>query len=914
MPNLLIVRAADHLLLGVDWSGFTVTGTGPDGLPRLTAGENARIVLIFPPQHLAEEASKPNSPAPETRPAPPGGSVPVWRAALSGPSRLVFAAARDTVFTPTAEGVLAALADARPVADTAVELPWRMIFAPETRDAGDELRAVHPEAPVRVGDVAGLWRTRLVAVPPGEPPGSDANLALRAVDAAAAATPDPVFDPPSEKIPPLGRAERMRLAAEAAVRPATASRLELSSLGGTLSARGTWENFRWEHDAVLGRDMRVRTLTSGVLYPLGHRAVYLEFSERTFDPAAGGAAVLRVRFALTVTEPVRRPPQDGPAARAFPFDDVEITTLAYPDLDGAQWQDQDVPGMGRVPTHFWPKAGNAEVAFPLRCGTPEGDVRFELPLLFVADLMPGFPSLTDPTMAAKFAAAYGTRSAALPGVPLDLVRASREADSETGHRDGDVHEVHRLVVAGARDAAGFLPRLDALAVKLPALRTLLGEDTLRQVRFAEDYLRDGPVRDVLLELEEPIDVSFVGRTDRSGGLVAPHLVTDAISRTVGPVDLAALPDPGTGLIDPRSLFPADATLMGFGLKDLVTDLKEAPKITSVLRPGRPPATRMEWTGVKLKEAGPFKPVGASTLDLTVTVSEDGVDTLCTARNFALELPLPAHPLLRVQFAALSFTQTSGRPPVLDVTGVDVKFLGELQLLEQLGDVVDLGDLGPLLDVTPAGLVAGYSLPLPSVAAGAFIMRDMSLNAGIAVPFDGRPVSMSFGFGTRENPFTLAVLMFGGGGYVELEVDRTGLRRLEAALEFGAMIAVDFVVAHGEVHAFGGIRFVLTGDGEVSLTGYLRIGGCLEVLGVITVSVELLIELAYQSSTKALVGRAILVIEVDLTLWSDSVELDSGTWVLAGGGAGDRERVLAGGGATPEGLARWRAYQAAFAPL
>lgn len=262
----------------------------------------------------------------------------------------------------------------------------------------------------------------------------------------------------------------------------------------------------------------------------------------------------------------------------------------------------------------------------------------------------------------------------------------------------------------------------------------------------------------------------------------------------------------------------------------------------------------------------------------MTVSAAGADTVCKVRDFALVLPSPSKPLLQLQFASLTFTHRSGGPPRIQVDGVGVKFLGELQLLEQLGDAVDLGDLEPYIDVTPVSLVAHYSLPLPSVTAGAFVMRDLAVNTEITIPFDGRPVSVSFGFASRENPFRLAVLMFGGGGYLELEIDHTGLRRLEAALEFGAMLAVDFIVARGEVHAFGGVRFELAGS-AVTLTGYLRIGGCVEVLGLVSVSVELCISLAYQSATKALVGRATLVIEIDLTLWSDSVELDSGTWVL-----------------------------------
>ena len=75
------------------------------------------------------------------------------------------------------------------------------------------------------------------------------------------------------------------------------------------------------------------------------------------------------------------------------------------------------------------------------------------------------------------------------------------------------------------------------------------------------------------------------------------------------------------------------------------------------------------------------------------------------------------------------------------------------------------------------------------------------------------------------------MMFGGGGYVELALDRDGLKRFEASLEFGAFVAVDFVIASGEVHALGGVRFVLERDGAVTVTGYLRIGGSVEVLGL-----------------------------------------------------------------------------------
>ncbi|MFI9047295.1 hypothetical protein [Streptomyces sp. NPDC053427] len=780
----------------------------------------------------------------------------------------------------------------------------------EDRLGGQEVTSVHPVLPLTVAGVSGLWRARLVSNRP-EPgtPVQDASLALRAIDKVTAKTPDPDFSNPQGSIP-LGRVERTRIAENADEQPARASRLELSSLGGTLSAVGVWENFQWEHEAVLGRDVRVRTVTSGVLYPLGHRAKYVELSERIFEKTVGNAAVLRSKFVLTVTEPVRHPPPAGPAARAFPFGDVEITTLGYPDLTEAAWQDFE----HHIGVYFQPTMpGNGldervkPVAFPIRCATPDGEVRFELPLVFVADVSePGFTSLTDPALAQHLSdKVYKQHSVTLPGIPIDLVRTPPRCD-------GDVHEVHGITIEGSLHSTGYRPALSALDVRLPALRTLLGKDELQKVSFTPEYLSQGATQNILLNIVPPLDINFVGRADRSGGLVAPHIKTNALSRTLGPINLDALPAPGTGLIDPARLFPPDATLLGFALKDLVTDLKEAPTITSVPHPGGPPTVKMAWRRVKLKKSGAFQPPSdQSTLDLTVEASAAGTNTTCEVKDFALELPTPSKPLLKLQFASLTFTHESGGPPRIQVSGVKAEFLGELQLLQKLGEAVSLGGAEPYIDVTSTDLVAHYSLPLPSVPSGAFVMRDFTLNTAITVPFDRRPVSVAFGFASRQNPFTLAVLMFGGGGYLELEVDHSGLRRLEGALEFGAMLAVDFVVARGEVHAFGGVRFELAGS-QVTITGYLRIGGCVEVLGLVSVSIELCITLAYQSATKALVGRATLVIEIDLTLWSDSVELDSGTWVLAGGGGADR--ALPAARDTDEGLARWRAYQAAFVPV
>jgi hypothetical protein len=894
-PTVLLVRPADHLILAVSWIGLRVAGTSAgDELPVLVADDGGAALLVsFPPQHLAEETLAESG---------TGGTVPLCRALLSGPSRLSVRLAAGTTVRASVAGVLEAIAagtvqqsTSPPTeSDTAVEVPWRMVWAPTSAAVGGRIRVVPAAGLNPAIQGAALWQARLIDTGV-EPP---AGPLLRAIDPTVAGSPDPEFRVP------LGRLDRIKLAGEAARVPARARRLELTGAGASLDAIGLWPSFEWEQSVVLGRDMRVRLLARGALFPLGHRAEFLKLTTRRFDPAVGHAAVLRTRQVLVVTEPVRAPAAD----LSFPFGPVTVLTTVVDDLD-------PVPDETLVPAFFRPMRGGVPVLFDVELANRNQPARVAMPLIFVADLSPVSESLNDPEVIREVAAAYGQVRVPLNApAALDLVGTGASLA-------GDTHEVHALTVRGAPDATEFVPQLRGLRVGLPAVRSLLGDAVPREVRFAERYLRAGPAEDVLLELAgSTIDVNFVGRAERSGGLVAPHYLANALSRRLGPVSLQALPNPITGLINPSSLFGPDASLLGFRLRDLLGPLKAPPSITSTLLAGQVPQVTMKWTDIKLDPHPPLPPFRANPrtriTELTVTSSGSSTLTRCVISDFDLVLPPGAAEMLRLHFGSITFEQRNGQTPSVDVKGVEASFLGVLQLLEELQHFVNLGALAPYLDIRPSGVTAHYTLPLPPTAAGAFVMRNIVFRAAITVPFNGDPVTLELAFASKREPFVLTVLAFGGGGYVELAIDHTGLRRLEAALEFGAVIALDFVVASAEVHALGAIRFAIQPGGSVALTGYLRIGGVVDVLGLVSVSVELRIELSYQSESKALVGRATLVVEIDLTLWSDSVELDSGQWVLAGGASPVEEvfafAALAGADEGDPGLQRWKDYRAAFA--
>lgn len=904
MVRYLLIRPDDHLIAGCDIIGCVLApapdpGAAPATIsaPTVSPPGGSRLVVTFPPQHVAEELQDASASA-----APPSG---VWQTALAGPSRVAVALPPSASIPFTVSGLLTALGQYPVISDdtgaadgTAIEAPWRLVTTPHPAADDATLQARHRPLPLDHGGVSGLWRTSIAVPDTSAAPASVSTMRLVPADAVAAAADDPPF-PIS-----LARMDRMTLVAKAALQPALADRLELSAFGAWLHAWGSWPSFAWDHVLHQGRDVRVRLATQGTLYPTGHRATFVKYVERAISTGLGEVAVLQVFQTIYVDQPMATIPAGPDITRQFPFDVVELVTTRVDAMMAPVWQPAGTT------TFFWPTdSANHPVLFVARltaAGQPT--VTVSLPLMFVAD-PPSGTLEADPAALAALAGLYGQHDCVTGSEVIDLVRSPAPAQ-------GDRHEVHALTIAANNITTAIAPALTSVDVAIPALRGLLGRDVVTTATFTHDYLSRGDAADVILALAPTshVGIDFTQQSNRSGGLVAPKYTADALSRTAGPVAAAAMQTlAASGAIDPAALFPPEATLLGFALRDLVHDLRLPPQIVpGIDSAGRPTAT-MTWQGVALKTAGCFVANASSQLNMTVTTAAGGTDICCSVSNVGLQLPAGPDALLALSFDAISFTQHDGKLPAVSIDGLAAKFTGDLRLLQELEDAVDLAALSPYFDITPAGITAHYSVPIPKLAAGVFVLRDAVFSARLDVPFDGRPLELTLAFASMANPFALTVMMFGGGGYVEMTITHQGLTRFDIALEFGAIIEVDFVVASAEVHALGGVRFALTDDGSVELTGYIRIGGSVDILGLVSVSVELCVQLSYQSQTNALVGRATMVIDIDLTLWSEPVELDTGEWVLAGHPPSAAIAPAAHRALTAdEGLAQWQRYLLAFA--
>ena len=168
--------------------------------------------------------------------------------------------------------------------------------------------------------------------------------------------------------------------------------------------------------------------------------------------------------------------------------------------------------------------------------------------------------------------------------------------------------------------------------------------------------------------------------------------------------------------------------------------------------------------------------------------------------------------------------------------------------------------------------------MPAVGVGIFTLSNLSLGAGFSLPFDSKPASVKFNFSERAQPFSLTVSMLGGGGFFAIAISSRGVTEIEAALEFGAAVAINLGVASGGVEVKAGIYFhwlePVPDKGSVELTGYVRLYGELSLLGLISASLTFNLQISFlkEGGKSTVWGEASLIIEIEILFFSASVEV------------------------------------------
>lgn len=939
-PDYLAGRGDDLVQLGVSSSGMTVD-PGPPTV--LIAGVDASLLVTFPPQHIAEEVVDAD------QQLSPGASL---RGRLSGVSQLAFQVPEGTRISMTVEGVLTAVTAGgltfRPGvpgnnATTVLELPWHLAFTPSDVDVLFE----HAAAPLAAADGSvALWTTT-VRRANGEPMHAqplDAGLfdpfpmglsgGARSLIRALAADQVVVNElrlsalggllDVSGQAPGFGWRHRAALGRDQTVRVVWHGTLLPLGLRATYTEdtdRQTrpdeGEGDAPEPIAAL-RKTRVLTVTEPVRTGRTSRFPFdrIEIAEvsygglvdpdwqqvrREVDVPGLTAALGRTNAELQDWVPT----PDGAVVELVAESDDHLKYYLWL-IKARALTEQAITAGGYqhdVKVVFRPETAAGPIAFRVKASAAGNDLEFAMPLAFVADVelpaqfgLAAYTSRGNPDVLASVRKVLGSSGVGLPAVLVDL-RPDLRAVDDRRERPVGVQEVHALNFGATPSDGGFEPTLGwpttpfdgqpdwAALIGLPATRQLTGDDA--PVRIA----LPAPERaaEVIVDLVEGRSVQFERQADRIGGLATPSFTADALSVAHGLVSGVGLqPDPAG--IDPGMLLNS-AKLLGVDLAALIdrSKLQQPPQLTG-------PPVRYQWGPVDLIAGAPGPLVPQAGATLTIIVSEG--TTTSTLTNVSLRLPAD-DPLIVISFALLEFKQSGSESPTLRVGDpVTATFQGALQLLSELAGRAGLDSTTAAVASSPDGISVGYRLPIPEASCGAFSLRNATFSAEVQIPFNPPGVRIVLGFASRAEPFALSVLALGGGGYVRAVLnsgafgDDAGVEELEIALEFGALLAVNLGIARAEVHAVGGIRLV--SSPSWTFTGYIRLGGSVELLGLISVVVELRLELAYDIDDNTMWGRATMRVELDLTLTSFDVELDTGTWVLVGGDdnqADDRGNAL-----------------------
>ncbi|MET9959383.1 hypothetical protein ABZ128_09910 [Streptomyces sp. NPDC006326] len=926
-----LLRREDMLLIEFRFRGLLRTGSGAQQrLVTKTATEPGFLFVRMPPQAMLEEATPLGSP-----------STAVKRAWFAGPSDLTLRVAPGTTIPLTAAGLLdwAGLQT-----DSArLECVWGLGLAPATPSQAVWLHAAEPVA--GASGAVGIWHTRLGVRPDGSgPAGTPSRLPVPV-------KPTEVVNDTEGFMSSLSPTDRRDIGASMARRPALAKNLTFTPLGANVDLTGNWLGLAsvsvlmYHHESAGGRDTTVNVLKRGYLLPFGFPALITTQTERRLDHGLVRSSVLTVLLPELTYQDVAALPNGG---RGFPFTRVRLNGPLTADVIDTTDPLTDVG--------FWvrgPGASDGRLRFSLTAEDRRGHpIAFTAPLVFVkgdrahGDLTAALDAFNRQAENIDLPASGSLELAPATGpdpesTTVDVatlrIKAVRSSASQAALEEaGRLAALPELVSVDAR-----IPALDALVPRGVAQVEAEAEadDEIRSavhtLLLDQKYVQQGlaATRQVYARLKN--QVPLAPPVTASGGIAKLDLPVTGLSSATGLIggDLEKLK---SGTFAPASFFtppppPAPphapvfpTRLLGFvDLTKLVPPVSVPPAgagdgtdvprmLTKVLRqPERPPhavETTLTWhPKLRPTQEGPLRTTDKTQLDLRcVTLMNLGQSgpPVTEVRGELSHFTLSFADVLDVEFQRMAFTSKPGTTTALDVKVGRVGFSGQLKFLDRLREYLPSVANGPRINVDTAGIDVGYTLAVPSVGLGVFLLQNLALSASVHLPFDGTPVEATFAVSSREHPFLVTASVFGGGGFLAVTVSTGEVVRLEGQVDFGAAVALNLGVASGSVSVTASV-YVKLDRGVSSVGGFLRAYGELDVLGIINISVEFYLGLVFRAP-KTLYGVAFVTVRVRVAFFSESVTMKL-------------ERTFSGGDDPSFGQAfptsqPWRDRCAAFAPM
>ena len=654
----------------------------------------------------------------------------------------------------------------------------------------------------------------------------------------------------------------------------------------------------------------------------------------------------------------------------MPFKRITITTLITPDLDSpttplSSINTDDELGKPLGQSAFWPSILSTTKDFLFGVNCEDGDlqqVEFTLPLIFVDDEVAHDKTKME-IVIKNYNSNVSRRTCQISGQKIAFADSNEKSRGDTTYETAtitfeaenpspmpDVNKFAKL------DIPLCYPSISQAEISIAAVKQIAGQNRTAKIEFHPSYYTDGKgfegtnnkgeVFAKLVDDASPLGLNF--KASNSGGIVTPNFNIVGLSRRFGPIGGKSTIDSTTnfakGDFDPIDFFSgAKAKLLGgIDLFSIIIPIdnglnngNNVPRLTTKLiypgedtsKPPKEEQTQFTWEPYPLQAKGAFKPSRDPPTKLSVSCT---IVKKLDLDKFP-EPPLTAEPstfkisgnstnfdinlfgFIIITIDEIKFEASNGKK--MDITPIisKVKFGGPLEFVNELQKYLSIGGKGGFsVDTTTTSVNANFNLAIPTIGVGVVTIQNIAFNAGLNLPFNGDAVRFRFAFCEREHPFLLTIYGLGGGGFFGLGLGIDGVEILEAALEFGASVALDIGVASGEVHILAGIYYKWLQDkegkeGVALLTGFLRMGGEVEVLGIISISVEFYMSLAFESGSpdSKVWGEAALTVKIHVAFFSKSVTMKVRREFA------DPDRVTFSQLMTEE---EWGGYCDAFAPI
>jgi hypothetical protein len=223
----------------------------------------------------------------------------------------------------------------------------------------------------------------------------------------------------------------------------------------------------------------------------------------------------------------------------------------------------------------------------------------------------------------------------------------------------------------------------------------------------------------------------------------------------------------------------------------------------------------------LDEGADFVVSAKATLSVPLPgAAPPSVDITASLTKFSINL-IGSPSFVIVKIDSLTFTSHNGSSPDCRVSIKTVEFGKDMSFVKSLAEALNPSK-GPFIELADGAIKAGFRFAVESLPSAGMTVMGLAIEVAVALPFNGDPVRCEFGISDQQHPFLLSFGIYGGGGFLQLQLGLDGVQLLQGALEFGLVSSISIGPLRGDGFIVGGIYFrIAKNDAKVCAYGHLR---------------------------------------------------------------------------------------------